>query len=108
MRTIIAGGRDTRLTDADRAWLDTLPITRVLSGSAPGVDTDAIEWAVCRGLVVERYPARWEEHGRAAGPIRNRQMVERAEALAVFPGGRGTQNVPQLARAQGLVIWRAP
>ena len=58
-------------------------------------------------------PARWERHGRAAGPIRNRELLEQAIARAVahtspssvasvvvvaFPGGPGTASLVQQAR----------
>jgi K+-sensing histidine kinase KdpD len=58
-------------------------------------------------------PARWERHGRAAGPIRNRELLEQAIARAeahtspgsvasvlvvAFPGGPGTASLVQQAR----------
>jgi predicted Rossmann-fold nucleotide-binding protein len=59
-------------------------------------------------------PARWERHGRAAGPIRNRELLQLAiaEAMAhtsamastsvlvvAFPGGAGTASLVQQARS---------
>ena len=57
-------------------------------------------------LPVERYPADWENNGRAAGPIRNRQMAEIANALIAFPLGesRGTRNMIKLAQEKGLLV----
>jgi hypothetical protein len=58
-------------------------------------------------------PAEWGRHGRAAGPIRNRELLEQAIARAVahtspcsiasvlvvaFPGGAGTASLVQQAR----------
>ena len=47
----------------------------VIHGDAPGADTTAGRRAEERGLVVEAYPAAWHKYGKAAGPIRNRQML---------------------------------
>jgi hypothetical protein len=58
-------------------------------------------------------PAQWQLHGRAAGPIRNRELLEQAIARAVahsspgcltsvlvvaFPGGAGTASLVREAR----------
>jgi K+-sensing histidine kinase KdpD len=58
-------------------------------------------------------PAQWQLHGRAAGPIRNRELLQQAIAKAVahtspgslasvlvvaFPGGPGTASLVREAR----------
>lgn len=49
----------------------------VIHGGAPGADSFAAELADESPVVdAEEYPARWEEHGKAAGPIRNQEMIE--------------------------------
>ncbi|MBQ9367197.1 MAG: hypothetical protein IJT83_05405, partial [Victivallales bacterium] len=52
----------------------------------------------------ERHPADWEKLGRKAGPIRNHEMAQCAEALiaVLYPGSRGTENMIQQARDAGL------
>jgi hypothetical protein len=104
--TIIAGGRDYNLTPSDEAWLDTLPIREVVSGGAFGADAGGESWAKKRGIPIKRFPADWKTHGRAAGPIRNRQMAEYADAVVLFPGGRGTGSMRREAERQGLRIFR--
>jgi hypothetical protein len=47
----------------------------VIEGEARGADTLAREWAEENGIQVEPYPADWNRYGRAAGPIRNQQML---------------------------------
>lgn len=105
--TIIAGGRYYRVTEEDEAWLDTLPICEVVSGGASGADAGGEEWARKRGLPVKLFHADWRTHKMAAGPIRNRQMAQYAEALVLFPGGRGTASMQQEARKNGLKIFLA-
>jgi hypothetical protein len=110
LRLIIAGGRDYRLSPADIARLDELlpEVSEVVSGAASGVDSDGEEWAARHGIKVYSFPAEWKRHGRAAGPIRNRLMAEYADAVALFPGGRGTANMHAEAVRAGLRVfdWR--
>lgn len=108
MKVIIAGGRDYHLTDSDYERLQTLKpvITELISGACPsGVDLESMQWAQKEGIPVRKFPADWKTHGRAAGPIRNAQMAEAADALIVFPGGRGTANMVEQARKRHLPVW---
>jgi predicted Rossmann-fold nucleotide-binding protein len=109
MKLIIAGGRDYAMTFQDHAALSAinanLGVTEVVSGAASGADKGGEQWATAVGIPVKQFPADWNAHGRAAGPIRNGQMAEYADALAVFPGGRGTENMIKQAKAKGLLIF---
>lgn len=58
----------------------------VISGTASGVDTAGEDWANVNGeRPIARFSAPWDEHGRAAGPIRNEWMAE----YAANRSGRG-------------------
>src|SRR5690348_8540698 len=72
--------------DADGNWL---PQVTIISGAARGVDTVALDWAVINWCPSEEYPADWDTHGKAAGPIRNKQMLEegKPDLVVAFPGG---------------------
>jgi len=105
---IIAGGRDYHITEIDEAWLDTLPIREVVSGGAYGADAGGEEWARKRGIPIKRFPADWNTHGRAAGPIRNRQMAEYADGVVLFRGGKGTDSMRREAELRGLRIFNPP
>lgn len=48
----------------------------IVHGAARGADTLGGNWATARGLTVEAYPADWIAEPRAAGPIRNQQMLD--------------------------------
>ncbi len=108
MKTIIAGGRDFKPTEAHFRYLDdcrdALPITEVVSGGAKGADEFGEAWAASRGVPVERFPADWAAYGKAAGPMRNAEMAAYADALIAFPGGRGTASMINLARIGGLHV----
>lgn len=78
----------------------------VLSGHCHGPDLMGEEYARMRGYSIEVHPANWNQYGRAAGPIRNREMAAAAHALiAIWDGqSRGTKNMIDEARAAGLLI----
>src|SRR5690606_11812212 len=60
-------------------------ITEVVCGMARGADTFGMKWAICEaGLPVAKFPADWDTHGRAAGPIRNAEMRDYADGLIAF------------------------
>ena len=109
LRLIIAGGRDYHMTFYDWERLDAIyakhHITEVVSGAAPGADRDGEIWAESRGIPVRQFPADWKTHGRAAGPIRNAEMAAYADAVALFPGGRGTQSMRREAKKAGITIF---
>lgn len=106
MKTVIAGGRDYVLTGADCVWLDTLGITEVVSGGARGADRGGEEWALGNNIDLTIMPAKWIKHGKAAGPIRNREMAEYAEAVVLFPGGKGTDSMAREAKRMDLPIYK--
>lgn len=109
MKTIIAGSR--HIKDAaivcKAVELSKFEITEVVSGGAPGVDTAGEAIAETMGLPLKVFPAKWEIHGRAAGPIRNQQMAEYADALiAVWDGkSKGTKDMIDRASEQGLAVF---
>ena len=104
MKTIIAGGRQYTPRAQDYMLLDSLGITTVLSGGASGADQLGERWASTRGVPLLRFVAEWGKHGKAAGPIRNREMAKHAEAIVLFSGGAGTKNMKQEALKAGLKI----
>lgn len=110
MRLIIAGGRNYQMDLADYMRLEKIhlqfgPITEIVSGGAPGADKEGEIWADISGISVKKFEADWKAHGRAAGPIRNRQMAEYANAVALFPGGRGTASMATEAKQAGIEIF---
>lgn len=80
---------------------------RLVSGHARGADTFAEQYAAEKGIQIQVFPAEWKKYGRAAGPIRNRAMLEYAKeetpVVAAFWDGesRGTGNMQKQAKAAG-------
>jgi hypothetical protein len=85
----------------------------LLHGGARGADAAIARAAHQLGWSSLVMPAQWQRHGRAAGPIRNRELLQQAVTRAVahsspgsmasvlvvaFPGGAGTASLVQQAR----------
>lgn len=110
MRIIVCGGRD--YNDKDAVWgaLEALRKVyksfTVIQGGARGADSLAASWANSQGVPSETYPADWNKHGKAAGPIRNREMLAAgADLVLAFKGGRGTADMVRAARAANVKVW---
>jgi len=82
-------------------------ITEIVSGGAPGPDTAAVYIAQKGGIPYRVFHAQWNQHRRAAGIIRNRQMAEYADALiAVWDGeSRGTKNMIETMKKMGKPVF---
>lgn len=110
MRLLVCGGRD--FTDTELAYrvLDRLHRQRgidvVIEGHARGADRIAGYWARRNGINNLKFPADWNTHGKAAGAIRNAQMLTegKPDAVLAFPGGRGTADMVRRAREAGVEI----
>jgi hypothetical protein len=114
---IIAGGRNYRGTNDSLIWLDQmhgqLGIRGVVSGGASGADALGESWAQTRGIPVKVFPADWHQLGYAAGPIRNQQMADflllyPRRAVLLFPGGRGTSSMRNIAKTSGIDVYDFP
>ena len=111
MKVIIAGSRGIEDYELVKSAVEesgfSEQITAVLSGRARGVDRLGEQWALEQGLEVLPFPAQWKRYGRRAGVLRNKFMVENADALiAIWDGkSRGTKNTIEEAKAKGLRVY---
>lgn len=107
MRVLVCGGRNYRDPKAVYEALNALDgVTSIIEGGAQGADCFAAEWADKTGTPHMQFNADWKTHGRAAGPIRNRQMLDegKPDLVLAFPGGRGTANMIMQAQAAGVRV----
>lgn len=77
LRVILCGARnwtDQLVVEKQLATLEKGSV--VINGGAPGLDTIAARVARKLGLEVITVPADWRRLGRAAGPIRNKKMLD--------------------------------
>lgn len=79
VRLLVCGGRDYIGPLVIRRELEAVariaPIAAVIHGGARGADNQGDAAARSLGFEVEVYPANWREHGKAAGPMRNKLML---------------------------------
>jgi YspA, cpYpsA-related SLOG family len=82
----------------------------VVHGDARGVDSIADFHARRLGLEVRPHAADWSKYHRAAGPIRNREMLEEEEPNLVLAfhddlrGSKGTKDMVNQALRHGIKV----
>lgn len=111
MRYLICGTREASQEMSDAVWNWVMencePGDVVIHGAASGVDEQAMIAAqAIPGVKHLPFQADWHTHRRAAGPIRNRRMIEegKPDLVVAFPGGRGTANMVAQARKAGIDV----
>jgi hypothetical protein len=110
MKTIITGSRHIYPSIHEMNSIikrSEFRITQVVSGHSGGVDRAGENWATREKLPIFRFHANWNVDGKMAGLLRNRKMVEYADALiAVWDGkSTGTADVIREAKAKGLKVF---
>lgn len=111
MRIMVTGSRNWEDVDAIRNALRQVSAEHVILMHGDCSGTDRIAAKIARhelGWEVQAYPANWKEHGKAAGPIRNHQMLSMGPELVIaFPSAssRGTQDAIRQARLLGIEVW---
>lgn len=111
MRVLICGDRNWKDRDAIFACVSALPESvPIIEGKARGADRIAGEAARFYGHTVFEFPADWNQYGKSAGFIRNRQMMKEGKpALVVFfhnnlKASKGTRDMVEIATKAGIPI----
>lgn len=112
IRVLVFGGRDfiggiNQLEWMDDLFLDWTPDEIVvISGGARGADKLGEIWAHEIGAALEKYNAKWDEHGKSAGALRNQEMLDSGVDYAVeFPGGNGTADMRRRLDKAGVKVF---
>jgi YspA, cpYpsA-related SLOG family len=107
------------LVCGDRNWSDSKKIidrisslpqgTTILTGACRGADRIATEEARALHYEVIEFPADWDAHGRAAGPIRNREMLDQKPDLVIafhsnLAASKGTADTVCEAKRRGIPV----
>lgn len=108
MKTIICGGRDYHLKARDIGILNDFHfcynITEVVSGGCAGVDIAGEMWAKDKCIPIKQFIPDWVAKGKSAGPLRNQEMADYADACIAFPGGKGTADMVRRAIKNNLIV----
>ncbi len=82
----------------------------VIDGEAPGADSKGHKAASSLGCRTKRFTADWAKYGKAAGPIRNQQMLDEGKpdlALAFhddLKNSKGTKDMIKRAEKAGVKV----
>jgi hypothetical protein len=108
MRLLVCGDRNWSSVESILTQIRSYQPSVVIEGEAKGADTIAREVANHLGIPVLSFPADWKKYGRAAGPIRNAQMLKegRPDFVLAFHDNietsKGTKNMVMLAKKAGI------
>lgn len=110
-RILVCGGRNFNNWIALEAILDEFKsistIECIITGDAPGADACARIWATRSGIEKQVFAARWDDYSRAAGPLRNQEMLDQGKPTMaiVAPGGRGTKDMLTRLKKSKVRVW---
>ena len=111
---VVTGGRDYTITNPELRQfillMERFDRDFVMVGDAKGVDADIAAYCVKHNIEFEIFYADWKEHGKAAGPIRNGQMIDKAvrytsPIIAAFNGGKWTMDCIRQGLKAGLPVF---
>jgi len=111
MKLIIAGGRNftdyKKLKETCDDFLQNQTNIEIVSGAYyKGADKLGEQYAKEKGYKLTKFPANWNKFGKSAGPKRNQQMANYADALIAFWDGKskGTKDMIELANKRKLNV----
>lgn len=104
MKLAIVGSRDfndyEKMCDFIDSKFDLRDIDTIISGGAKGADSLAEQFAKQFNFNLIVHKPEWKKYGKAAGPMRNKLIIEDADAVVAFPtiSSKGTHSSMELAR----------
>ena len=110
MVVLVCGSRDWTDDQAIFKRLSKLPDgTTVIHGACSGADSLAGKIAKKLGLVVKEFPANWTKYDKAAGPIRNSEMLSYGVDLVLafhcdITKSKGTLDMVNKAKKAGVPV----
>jgi hypothetical protein len=110
LKLIIAGSRDYTDYEYVKGKLDFLlsqtKDVEIICGGARGADLMGKRYGEEKGYPVRMFEARWDELGKKAGFIRNKEMAKVGTHLVAFSknNSKGTAHMINLAKEYNLVI----
>lgn len=124
MRIVVTGGREFLDVEFLNMVMDRLleewEITEVAHGGQKewmpltkrwrGVDFYVDRWAESRSVPCQVFAVsegEWRRLAKAAGPVRNRRMINefQPDRVLAFPGNKGTKDCVTYALDQGYVVY---
>jgi len=115
MVVLVCGSRYWHSRRAIQDAIYNLPHgTSIIHGNCKGADTMAGEAAKVMGFSICIFNADWGRHGLAAGPVRNREMLNQKPDLVIafhddINSSKGTRDCVEEAKIRGIPVelWRS-
>ena len=114
MRLLVTGSRDwsdySKVLGELKYFHNAFGVELVVHGDCRGADRLAGRAARELGLDVWAFPADWKRHGKAAGPIRNEEMLifTKPQYVLAFHDAidksKGTKDMVKRSRKAGLPV----
>ena len=108
MRLLVTGSRHFKDAELVLRKIKEYDPDVIIEGGASGADSLAVQAGIQLGISVEQYHANWEKYGRAAGPLRNQEMLDKGKPDAVLafplPDSKGTWDMVRKAKAAGIPV----
>ena len=101
MKLAVVGSRGFSDYDLLKSRLDEeKDITEIISGGAIGADRLAEQYAAEKNIPTTIFKPEWGKHGKAAGMIRNKDIICAADKVIAFWDGKskGTENSINIAQ----------
>lgn len=110
MKIVVTGSRDYPMAQPILDRLAKLPkLSTVITGGCRGVDSSAAVAARVNGFDLIEFPANWNGRGKAAGPYRNRLMLDMRPDLVIafhedYDHSKGTKDCVEEAKRRGIPV----
>jgi hypothetical protein len=106
MKVAVVGSRTFNNYELLYKTLNKLEISLLISGSANGADKLGEQYANENNIPTKIFLPDWEKHGKAAGFIRNTDIINEAELVVAFwdQSSRGTKDSIDKAEKQGKKV----
>jgi len=120
VRLLVCGSRNWSDREYLFSILDSVDVASkfqiecVIEGEASGADKMAALWADQYEIPVKAFPAQWRTFNKAAGPIRNTQMLDEGKPDVVVAfhenvwESKGTKDMISQALKRGIPVWLYP
>jgi hypothetical protein len=111
VKVLCCGGREWQYKGIIRRVLTTVRPTSIVEGECRGADVICRQVAETLGIPVHKHPADWKKHGKAAGHIRNQEMLDKhpdIELVLAFhndiANSKGTGDMKRRAEKAGIPV----
>jgi hypothetical protein len=110
MKILVCGDRNWEKDDVIEFFLKKFNVTEIISGGATGADSSAKLFSQKYNIPIKEILPDWNAYGRAAGPIRNMQMLDLNPDIVLafhnnFAFSKGTKHCAQTAKKRNIPVY---